>query len=120
MTWKWPNGRPSAILGGDRKGAEKLLQQGADINFVGWAGVPSLFTAVGKNDVKAVQWMIDLGAALDAEFYGTTLLEKARSTIETIGFRPDTRLTGALRERLESWHNRAVEVLRLLETAGAK
>lgn len=110
----------SAILGGDRKGAEKLLQQGADINFVGWAGVPALFEAVGKSDVEAVQWMINVGAALDAEFYGTTLLEKARSMITTIGWQPDLQLSGALRERLESWHNRAAEVLRLLKAAGAR
>jgi hypothetical protein len=109
-----------AILGGDRKGAEKLLQQGADINLVGWNVVPSLFQAVSKSDVEAVRWMIDAGAALDVEFYGSTLLEKARSMIETIGWRPESRLTGDVRERTESWHNRAVEVLRLLETTGAR
>ncbi|HWB12184.1 MAG TPA: ankyrin repeat domain-containing protein [Pirellulales bacterium] len=110
----------SAVLRGDRKGAEKLLQQGADINFVGWPGVPALFKAVGDSNVEAVRWMIDAGAALDVECFGSTLLEKARSKIETIGWRPDLRLRADQREHYESWHNRAVEVLRILEAAGAR
>lgn len=103
----------SAILDGDRVGAHKLLKQGADINLVS----QNLFSAVGMCNVEAVQFMIDAGAALDVRNrYGNTLTEWAHKIIEMIP-RPEQRLRRGVRERML---NRAAEVLRLLESAGAR
>lgn len=108
----------SAILFGEfggLAGAQKLLQQGADIKLV--AGI--LFSAIGMCNVEAVRFMIDAGTPLDVEdFEKRTLLQKARSTIGFIQFRPDLhRLRPAVRKRMLG---RAEDVLRLLEAAGAK
>ena len=104
----------TAILGGDRERGAALVHQGAEINDVPEGDPHPLFTAIQQSNVDAVKTMLELGADLQAEHYGTTLVGKAAHTIDLIGYRPG----GVLGDPFADRHSRATEILQILREAG--
>jgi hypothetical protein len=104
----------SAVDKGDCKRVRELAAKGIDIN--GFPAPHPMFAAIHHSHIDMVMTLLELGTDLRVEFYGTTMLQKAVETIKLWGYKPG----GPLGDRLKDQHDRATEVLRLLQDAGAK
>ena len=108
-----------AIVAGDEKKIRQLVDKGTDINDVPEGGLHPIFGAISSINVKAVKTMLDLGANLRVDAYGTTPLQKAINMLTVYGD-PRKIPPGPVRERMEEVNKRINEIIQILRDAGAE
>ena len=108
-----------AIVSGDEKKIRQLTDKGVDINDLPEGGLHPIFGAISSINVKAVKTMLELGANLRVDAYGTTPLQKAIDMLTTYGD-PRKIPAGPIRERMEDVVKRIKEIIQILRDAGAE
>jgi hypothetical protein len=106
----------SAVYKGDCKRIREMVVKGININDIPDGSPHPMFAAIRDSNIDMVKTLLELGADLQVEFYGTTILEKAVETITLLGYKPG----GPLGDRFKEQHDRATEVLRLVQEAATK
>ena len=108
-----------AIHSGDEKKIRQLVDKGVDINDLSEGGLHPIFGAINSINVNAVKTMLELGANLRVDAYGTTPLQKAINMLTTYGD-PRKMSPGPIRERMEEVDKRIKEIIQILRDAGAE
>ena len=108
-----------AISAGDEKKIRQLVDKGVEINDVPDGELHPIFRAINSINVNAVKSMLELGANLRVDAYGTTPLQKAIGMLTLYGD-PRKLSPGPIRERMEDVNKRIKEIIQILRDAGAE